>query len=200
MYYFVPAIVSIIIFWVLSPKSASFISGNVLPGTYLVFSSIFYGLRSRWVIRWLCNSCTPLLICRTHCRPSRWFILLSLQRLRASLTMMDVTIGIHLNSTRWCTIRHLVDRWYRIFSVCFRSILFVIINLSVSTCWCLQDRPRSCVHDVRQASHWWYCQRHGKPRYWGHNLSEISLSDKFSFCKIELFFEELWAYSHLNCY
>lgn len=41
MYSLVPAMVYIMIFWVLSPKSASFIKGSGFPGMYLVFSRIF---------------------------------------------------------------------------------------------------------------------------------------------------------------
>ena len=85
MYSFVPAIVSMMIFCVLSPKSASFMRGSGLPGTYLVLSNIFSGFKSRWVMRWLCNSCTPLLICSMHSKLSFSLSLLSLHRFSASL-------------------------------------------------------------------------------------------------------------------
>ena len=46
MYYLVPAMVSMMIFWVLSPKSANLIKGKDLPTTYLDFKRMFYGFRS----------------------------------------------------------------------------------------------------------------------------------------------------------
>lgn len=88
MYSLVPAIVSMMIFWVLRPKSASLIRGKGLPMTYLDFRSIFYGFRSRCVIRWLCNYCTPLLIWRIHSNAYFYPILLSLHKLSASLKLL----------------------------------------------------------------------------------------------------------------
>lgn len=85
MYSLVPATVSMIMFFVLSPKSAILRSGIGCPLTYFLVSRIFYGLRSRWVIRWLWSSCTPLAICKIQFRVSSSVNLWFLTSLSASL-------------------------------------------------------------------------------------------------------------------
>ncbi len=85
MYSLVPAIVYIIIFLVLSPKSASLMAGSGFPGTYLILSNIFSGLRSLCVIWWLCSYWIPLLTWSTTLRASFSHIMLSLHVLSASL-------------------------------------------------------------------------------------------------------------------
>ena len=121
-----PAIVSIMIFWVLSPKSASLIKGRGFPTIYLDLSRIFYGFKSLWVILWLCNSWTPLLTWRIHSSACFSAILLSLHRLSASLSYWQSTKGILQSSTRWCTTLCQADQWCQIFleySHCLLSLV-----------------------------------------------------------------------------
>ncbi len=143
IYYFVPAIVSIIIFWVLSPKSASLISGKGFPTMYLVLSNIFYGLRSRWVILWLCSSWTPRLIWKMHSRDSFSFILFPFIKLSASLYYSYNTTMNLQNNTLLCTTPPQADQLYRIFSKCFTSTPSSATHWSTSTYWYLRGQSDS---------------------------------------------------------
>ena len=139
MYSLVPAIVSMMIFWVLSPKSANLIMGKGFPCTYFDLSKMFSGLRSRWVIRWLWSSWTPLLICKIHSNAYFSFILLSFIKLRASLFYGFNTTMILPNSTQSHTKLPLAGRLCQIFLICFHSRLFLTTSLSVFPSWCLKD-------------------------------------------------------------
>ncbi len=191
MYYLVPAIVSIIIFWVLSPKSASLIKGSGLPETYLVLSRIFSGFKSRCVIRWLWSSCTPLLICKIHSKLYFSLNLLSLQRLRASLSNRTNTKEIHLSNTKWYTKQPQVVRWYRRFSGCYRFRLYVAIRLSASILRYLRYQPYSSSLCEWRLSLWDLSRKLERPYLRRRYLCEGSLADQLCLLQIVLFFE-IW--------
>ena len=143
MYSLVPAMVSIMIFWVLSPKSANLIWGRDFPTRYLDLSRMFYGFRSLWVILWLCSSWTPLLTCKIHSSACFYPILLSLHKLSASLAILQSTKGSPPNSTQWCTRPCQVGRWYRIFSGCFSCQPSWVLRWCAFPCRYRPDRPET---------------------------------------------------------
>ena len=165
MYSLVPAIVSIIIFWVLSPKSANLMRGSGFPATYFVLSRIFSGLRSRWVIRWLCNSWTPLLTCKIQSKLYFSFILLSLQRLSASLLHELSTTVNHPSNTLWCTIQHPAGQWCRRFLECFNYRLFAIPRWSTSPWRCLRGLPDSFWPCGLPTNRWVRYRIHERPAW-----------------------------------
>ena len=196
MYYLVPAIVSIIIFWVLSPKSASLIIGSGLPEIYFVLRRIFYGFKSRWVIRWLWSSCTPLLICRMHSKLYFSLNLLSLHMLSASLSKFINTKEIHLSSTQLYTKQCRVARWYRRFWGCYRFILCVAIHLFASILQYLRCLPNSSLLYglLRNLSN--RNRKHGRPSLTRSYLCKCPLADQLCLLQIILFFEIRRPNSH----
>lgn len=163
MYYFVPAMVYMMIFCVLRPKSASLTTGKALFWVYLVLRRIFYGFKSRWVILWLWSSWTPLLICNTHSRHYFSFILLSLHRLRTSLNEKICTIKIRRNNTQWCTRRLLQYRWCRRFWGCFSFLLFWVTNWWLFPCWYLPYRIQIFLPFWWPRNRWAHYQKFYKP-------------------------------------
>jgi len=189
MYSLVPAIVSIMIFWVLNPKSANLINGRGFPITYFDFSRIFYGFRSRWVILWLCSYCTPLLICSIHSNAYRSPILLSLHKLRASLTKANLTTAILPNSTMWYTTLPPAAKLYRISLGCFRCLLSSALSWCAFPCLCLQGQPMIFSLCEWQWSLWIRYQTLDTPESTGKYLCEVALTNELCFVEVELFFK-----------